>query len=118
MYSANGQFMGNVSTRSPEGLTFILPETYIEARNILGSHWSAWTGVRITSYNVCYTKLLRTGRIGVGLSPNGEGNQWKTLNLSGQGSLAGRMEHVITSYSIHYTKLYESNDFRSNQCNY
>lgn len=51
MYSANGQFMGNVSTRSPEGLTFILPETYIEARNILGSHWSAWTGVRFRRYD-------------------------------------------------------------------
>ncbi|MFM2291369.1 MAG: hypothetical protein RIS29_1182, partial [Bacteroidota bacterium] len=51
MYSANGQFMGNVSTRSPEGLTFILPETYIEARNILGSRWSAWTGVRFRRYD-------------------------------------------------------------------
>ncbi|OYX82950.1 MAG: hypothetical protein B7Y83_13165, partial [Flavobacteriales bacterium 32-34-25] len=35
-----------------------------------------------------------TGRIGVGLSPNGEGNNWKPLNLSGQGSLGGRMEQV------------------------
>ena len=51
MYSANGQFMGNVSTRSPQGLTFILPETYIEARNILGSRWSAWAGVRFRRYD-------------------------------------------------------------------
>src|SRR3970040_2496167 len=35
-----------------------------------------------------------TGRIGVGLSPNGEGNQWRPLNLSGQGSLGGRMEQT------------------------
>lgn len=51
MYSANGQFMGNVSSRSPEGLTFILPETYIEARNIMGSNWSAWVGVRFRRYD-------------------------------------------------------------------
>lgn len=51
MYSANGQFMGNVSTRSPEGLTFILPETYVEARNIMGSDWSAWVGVRFRRYD-------------------------------------------------------------------
>jgi maltoporin len=51
MYSANGQFMGNTSTRSPNGLTFILPETYIEARNIMGSRWSAWAGVRFRRYD-------------------------------------------------------------------
>jgi len=51
MYAANGQFMGNTSTRSPNGLTFILPETYIEARNIMGSRWSAWAGVRFRRYD-------------------------------------------------------------------
>lgn len=51
MYAANGQFMGNVSTRSPNGLTFILPETYVEARNILGSRWSAWCGVRFRRFD-------------------------------------------------------------------
>ncbi len=51
MYSQNGQFMGNVSSRSPEGLTFILPETYVEAKNILGSDWSAWVGVRFRRYD-------------------------------------------------------------------
>jgi maltoporin len=35
MYAANGQFVRNVSTRSNNGLTFILPEAYIEARNII-----------------------------------------------------------------------------------
>ena len=47
-----------------------------------------------------------TGRIGVGASPTGEGNMWKPLNLSGQGSLAGRMEQ--TDYfdllpALHFT---------------
>lgn len=51
MYSQNGQFMGNVSSRSPEGLTFILPETYVEAKNIMGSDWSAWVGVRFRRYD-------------------------------------------------------------------
>jgi len=51
MYSANGQFMGNTSTRTDKGLTIILPETYIEARNIMGSRWSAWAGVRFRRYD-------------------------------------------------------------------
>ncbi len=51
MYAANGQFMGNTGTRTDGGLTFILPETYIEARNIQGSRWSAWVGVRFRRYD-------------------------------------------------------------------
>ena len=54
---------------------------------------------RITSYNVCYTKLLRkfAGYRGLGRS--------SPLN---SGSLLSRMRiSVITSYSIHYTKLYD-----------
>ena len=53
---------------------------------------------RITSYNVCYTKLLRGRHRGQvmatppSLSPD----------ISPQ-----RNRSVITSYSIHYTKLYE-----------
>ena len=46
---------------------------------------------RITSYNVCYTKLLRSG--------GGE------HHVDGGALLK---DFVITSYSIHYTKLYES----------
>ena len=42
---------------------------------------------RITSYNVCYTKLLRH-------------SSWKSVTTWAR--------CVITSYSIHYTKLYES----------
>lgn len=51
MYSANGQFVGNVSSRSNNGLTFILPEAYVEARNIMGSKWSAWAGSRFRRYD-------------------------------------------------------------------
>lgn len=51
MYSNNGQFMGNVSSQSPSGLTFILPECFVEATNIMGSHWSAWVGSRFRRYD-------------------------------------------------------------------
>jgi len=51
MYSANGQFIGNASSRSGDGLTFILPEAFVEARNIMGSRWSAWAGARFRRYD-------------------------------------------------------------------
>lgn len=51
MYSANGQFIGNTSSRSSDGLTFILPEAFVEARNIMGSRWSAWAGARFRRYD-------------------------------------------------------------------
>ena len=50
--------------------------------------WSEPAIFRITSYNVCYTKLLRVGKV----TPKGE----------------TQLTPVITSYSIHYTKLYDS----------
>ena len=61
-----------------------------------------WT--RITSYNVCYTKLLRdfaTLKNAIHLD---------SMDINGliQAELA--MKGVITSYSIHYTKLYEMSD--------
>ena len=63
-------------------------------------------GFRITSYNVCYTKLLRMGIFA------GSGVGKSTL----LGMIAKEVKAdinvialvgVITSYSIHYTKLYE-----------
>ena len=62
---------------------------------------------RITSYNVCYTKLLRHFICGYYSVQNGINGQ------TGNGFNAefGR-NIVITSYSIHYTKLY---DFDSRQ---
>ena len=92
---------------------------------------------RITSYNVCYTKLLR------GDGTGGSGTQWclrhrprraftarlilrhKPVRIRASGASRGpvlfaagqfhqlkwpflpRLTRVITSYSIHYTKLYE-----------
>ena len=80
--------------------------------------------IRITSYNVCYTKLLRVLILSL-LSPE------PTMDLRSCDSLAMRsfiscsrslafktlralalflcwdFSSVITSYSIHYTKLYE-----------
>ena len=89
---------------------------------------------RITSYNVCYTKLLRNG------GTSGSGAQAADVNGSdaiggfgGSGPFFGAFAYgdntslqvlagsggagaggggggytVITSYSIHYTKLYET----------
>ncbi|EIA07638.1 carbohydrate porin [Flavobacterium frigoris] len=51
MYSNNGQFIGNASSRTDNGLTFILPEAYVEATNIMGSKWSAWAGSRFRRYD-------------------------------------------------------------------
>ena len=56
-------------------------------------------GRRITSYNVCYTKLLRlelADDLGFPLLVR------PSYVLGGQ-----KMKIVITSYSIHYTKLYD-----------
>lgn len=46
MYSSKGQLIGNVSSTSYGGVAFALPELYAEARNILGSQWSAWIGAK------------------------------------------------------------------------
>ena len=64
---------------------------------------------RITSYNVCYTKLLR--------QPQGHPFRGYLFRerpfggVSGEGAVGlhvpGGRAGVITSYSIHYTKLYE-----------
>ena len=51
--------------------------------------WTYDAASRITSYNVCYTKLLR----------------YHVLDFRGQGIEEPSI--VITSYSIHYTKLYD-----------
>ena len=95
---------------------------------------------RITSYNVCYTKLLRTGRTtphdgwqtltyNIFELPNAEGDLRErlhklqnyltqhphtTLRIISQKPVTSSEALVITSYSIHYTKLYEYNR-RNNQ---
>ena len=64
--------------------------TYRFARQLSGA-----AANRITSYNVCYTKLLRLRR-------GGRHGDETRAGLPGAGRIS-----VITSYSIHYTKLYE-----------
>ena len=65
---------------------------------------------RITSYNVCYTKLLRPILVLLLMSllpvtaAAGTSYQDELIDQARANHLA---ERVITSYSIHYTKLYE-----------
>ena len=65
-------------------------------------------GDRITSYNVCYTKLLRF-IIEEGVED--VHSQVEFLLTQELGDLGKKIHsgrsRVITSYSIHYTKLYE-----------
>ncbi|MCO4294581.1 carbohydrate porin [Solitalea sp. MAHUQ-68] len=51
VYTAQGQFIGNVTSNSFGGITFSLPEIYAEANNIMGSEWSAWIGARLLRSN-------------------------------------------------------------------
>ena len=101
--------------------------------------------IRITSYNVCYTKLLRSFRMAdwkttqldmangrsssvrvifwsalrgtqtssldweplAAWMPGGAGEYGSSCLSLDNGKAGGRSDCVITSYSIHYTKLYE-----------
>ena len=57
---------------------------------------------RITSYNVCYTKLLRL-RLAGGRAAQALQGHRQVAGKNRRGPTRG----VITSYSIHYTKLYD-----------
>ena len=59
-------------------------------------------GLRITSYNVCYTKLLRWR-----FKEKWIFNGWVQKNYW--------WSNVITSYSIHYTKLYDETVIDTNK---
>ena len=68
--------------------------------------------LRITSYNVCYTKLLRrsvwlpiSGWSSSTISPGKS-----AMVISQAAARAAATRNVITSYSIHYTKLYDRSD--------
>ena len=71
-------------------------------------------GCRITSYNVCYTKLLRTQIFGdeaiqgitAGDTDYKLDGVFVAIGTASASDFAIKMG-VITSYSIHYTKLYE-----------
>ena len=62
---------------------------------------------RITSYNVCYTKLLRN-RV-LDFYRNRTKRPIRAIYTYGGGALLPGLNTyiVITSYSIHYTKLYD-----------
>ena len=75
---------------------------------------------RITSYNVCYTKLLRSFIFDVAMAPEFEVKVSKRDKVNKYAikvdqemtdryinGYKQRFGNVITSYSIHYTKLYE-----------
>ena len=65
--------------------------------------------LRITSYNVCYTKLLRGRLYCLVFCCAGNAFRYRSDGLTGLGVYAGSENGrlVITSYSIHYTKLYD-----------
>ena len=68
---------------------------------------------RITSYNVCYTKLLRSDPEEEEATPAPEVEllndvtQHYLNEIGAKPLFTPEEEYVITSYSIHYTKLYE-----------
>ena len=70
--------------------------------------------LRITSYNVCYTKLLR--------GPSQGGDCADAVEPMSQLSPMPRASaigpRVITSYSIHYTKLYDTRRRESLSCSF
>lgn len=50
-FSTNNTFLGNVSSSSVHGTVTSLPEAFVEARNIVGTKWSAWAGARYMRYD-------------------------------------------------------------------
>jgi maltoporin len=45
-FYSGGTFLGNVDTKSNQGMIVALPEAFVEARNIMGSDWDVWAGSR------------------------------------------------------------------------
>ena len=74
------------------------------------------TFCRITSYNVCYTKLLRAASWVLPAAFKGAKDAKFAMYVSIASMWGGRIvlgyifgiHFVITSYSIHYTKLYDN----------
>ena len=99
-----------------------------------GNDSSNRLGIRITSYNVCYTKLLRENdyvtedKTAPILDIDADSGIWEDGYYVGTGEtilsndslqldfvepvMAGTGNVVITSYSIHYTKLYDFSNTR------
>ena len=77
---------------------------------------------RITSYNVCYTKLLRDLRLvlnrcfGLGFSFRAGGRVMDLPHLSIDSGRSITLEFRITSYNVCYTKLLRTLSKRLNIC--
>ncbi|SHM09436.1 maltoporin [Chryseobacterium contaminans] len=50
-FYSGGTFLGNVDSKSNQGMIIALPEAFVEARNIMGSHWDVWAGSRWLRYD-------------------------------------------------------------------
>ncbi|SIP86865.1 maltoporin [Chryseobacterium sp. RU37D] len=50
-FYSGGTFLGNVDSKSNQGVIVALPEAFVEARNIMGSDWDVWAGSRWLRYN-------------------------------------------------------------------
>ncbi|WP_294244195.1 carbohydrate porin [uncultured Chryseobacterium sp.] len=50
-FYSGGTFLGNVDTKSNQGMIVALPEAFVEARNIMGSNWDVWAGSRWLRYD-------------------------------------------------------------------
>ncbi|MCS3529205.1 carbohydrate porin [Chryseobacterium sp. JUb7] len=50
-FYSGGTFLGNVDTKSNQGMIIALPEAFVEARNIMGSDWDVWAGSRWLRYD-------------------------------------------------------------------
>ena len=103
LYTVPGQVFYNATRRlvlqGVDGVVFVADSQV----DMMGSNIESLN--RITSYNVCYTKLLRSRvRVLVTYDFRFSLPVWFGINIP----LASTSEMVvITSYSIHYTKLYE-----------
>lgn len=50
-FYSGGTFLGNVNSKSNQGMIIALPEAFVEARNIMGSNWDVWAGSRWLRYD-------------------------------------------------------------------
>lgn len=50
-FYSGGTFLGNVDSKSNQGMIVALPEAFVEARKIMGSDWDVWAGSRWLRYD-------------------------------------------------------------------